>query len=366
MGEEKNILITGVTGNLGGQLLKLLLTDRTKKTNLFLLVRAENKNHAKKRVSDLFQRVFPKHHKKFLNNKNIKILVGDITKEDFGLRLSDYISLAKNIDIIYHVAALTRFYDPISQLRKVNVIGTRRILDLVSGSHNQVDLHYISTAFVAGNCKGKFRESDFDVGQDFNNPYERSKFEAEGIVRKFSGNNRRVKIYRPSIVVGEYRSGVISEFQMFYQPLYLLTQEIFEEIPISNSTVLNLVPVDIAAKMIYTLSNHRASVDTNTYHIVSPNALKILEIINLAAKYFNFKQPRLAKKIKFKSTALGRLYEEPIKPFLKYFTFRARFQCQETINELKKLNFSPPVIDDRFLWRIFNYAVKRKYIYRNK
>ena len=42
---------------------------------------------------------------------------------------------------------------------------------------------YISTAYVAGEHRGVFREQDFDLGQRFRNAYEQSKFEAEQLVR---------------------------------------------------------------------------------------------------------------------------------------------------------------------------------------
>ena len=61
---------------------------------------------------------------------------------------------------------------------------------------------YVSTAYVAGTYRGEFSEQDYDVGQGFRNPYERSKWESEGNVRAASGR-LPVQIARPSIIVGE-------------------------------------------------------------------------------------------------------------------------------------------------------------------
>lgn len=360
MGFSKNILITGATGNLGAQLLKFILSEN-KNFNIFLLIRAENKILAKKRVDDLLNLFLKKRNKDFLKS-NIVALVGDVAKNKFGLSNKEYILLSQKIDVVYHSAALTRFHDPISQLRLANVVGTQRVLDFVSQGKKSVELHYLSTAFVAGNFEGKFGEDNFDVGQDFNNPYERSKFEAERRVRNFSKSWKKVRIFRPSIIVGDYQTGTISDFQMFYKPLYLLSKEVFREIPINKSTLLNLIPVDVAARAIYVLANDSVYDNNLVYHIVSPNAFNIIKIIELASKYFNFNKPKLFKKTIFKDTALGRLYKEPVRPFLNYFTFKAQFECQKTIDRLARLGFCFPNVDENFLRRIFSYTVKRKYI----
>ena len=77
---------------------------------------------------------------------------------------------------------------------------------------------YLSTAYVAGEHSGTFSEDDLDVGQRFRNPYERSKFEAEGIVKRWR-SRMPVTVVRPSIVVGEQDSGWTPSFNVIYWPL---------------------------------------------------------------------------------------------------------------------------------------------------
>ena len=55
--KKNNILLTGATGNLGSQLLKLFL-DNHKNNNIFLLIRGKNKIEAEGRVLGLFKRFF--------------------------------------------------------------------------------------------------------------------------------------------------------------------------------------------------------------------------------------------------------------------------------------------------------------------
>jgi nucleoside-diphosphate-sugar epimerase len=66
------------------------------------------------------------------------------------------------------------------------VAGTERILSFAELVHRHGGLHrliYVSTAYVAGLHSGVFDEDDLGVGQRFRNSDERSKFEAEALVR---------------------------------------------------------------------------------------------------------------------------------------------------------------------------------------
>lgn len=360
---EDNVLITGATGNLGGQILKLILLDN-KKADIFLLIRAGNKFQAKERVISLLKWLFGNKYKDYLTS-NIKVLVGDISHKNFGLSDRDYQPLLQKIDIIYHSAALTRFHDDISKLRLVNVEGTRRVLDFISHSKKLPVLHYISTAFIVGNFKGKFKESDFDVEQDFGNPYEQSKFEAEGLIRSFNKKRRQAFIYRPSIIVGEYETGAVTSFQMFYHPLYLFSKGLFDEIPINRNTALNIIPVDVAAKMIFILANNTVGDDNFVYHIISPKSFSLTKVINLASDYFNFRKPKFLFK-KSKTFHLVNLHKKSLRPILDYFQFEAQLVSQGTMNRLKILGFQFPSINEAFLKRIFSYADKMKYIKVNK
>ena len=77
---------------------------------------------------------------------------------------------------------------------------------------------HVSTAYVAGTHTGRFTEDDLYVGQDFRNPYERSKFEAELVVRE-RGDSLPTQVVRPSIVVGDSRTGWTPAFNVLYWPL---------------------------------------------------------------------------------------------------------------------------------------------------
>jgi thioester reductase-like protein len=294
-------------------------------------------------------------------------LIGDVSKVKFGLKNHDYETLVQQIDVIYHASALTRFQDPLPKQIISNVTGTKRILDLVSQGKRGIELHYISTIFVAGTFNGKFTENDFDVKQNFNNPYEKSKFEAERIVRKFSEERGKVCIYRPSIIVGDYQTGAIINFQMFYKVLYLISKGIIDKIPVNKNTLIPIIPVDVAAQIILTLSkNYKNSVDINpVYHVMSPKVLSIASIGNVVTKYFQIKSPKLfvKKRNRLKRDIVpNKPYDQFLRSMVSYVRFDAKIVCQNTVSKLKVLKFQFPVIDDIYIKKLLAYAVKNGYI----
>ena len=110
---------------------------------------------------------------------------------------------------------------PCEDSRRVNVAGTRRLLEFAELCRERGGLRkfaYVSTAYVAGDHAGLFREDELDVGQGFRNSYERSKFEAERLVREHT-DRLPVQIFRPSIIVGEQSSGWTASFNVLYPPL---------------------------------------------------------------------------------------------------------------------------------------------------
>ncbi|MBA3486523.1 MAG: SDR family oxidoreductase, partial [Lysobacter sp.] len=73
------------------------------------------------------------------------------------------------------------------------------------------DLHYVSTLAVCGvNAKAEaveFAEDSMNIGQEFQNHYESTKYLAEGLVKRFDADGPRGFIYRLGNVSGHSRTG---------------------------------------------------------------------------------------------------------------------------------------------------------------
>lgn len=252
----RTILFTGYPGFLGSALLPRVLA-RSEDTTVICLAQQKFAALARERSASLGNRV--------------RIVEGDITRK---------IDIAGDgIEEIYHLAAI---YD-LSVRRdvgmRVNVEGTRNVLDFAERCSSLRRFQYVSTCYVSGRYHGLFREDDLDVGQRFNNFYEETKFLAEVEVRKRTG--LPYIIYRPAIVVGDSRTG---ETQKFDGP-YFLIQWIARQprvaiVPVPGRPSrhhLNVVPRDFIIGAIDFLS---AKATRGCYQLADPSPMTIAEILD--------------------------------------------------------------------------------------
>ncbi|MFH1877557.1 MAG: SDR family oxidoreductase [Candidatus Omnitrophota bacterium] len=240
-----NIFITGGTGFLGTHIISERL--RTTEDTVYTLVRGESPEQAEKyQFSQLKKVIEPG----ILDQKEIRsrvnICVGDIAQPWLGLETRELELLNEKIDYIYNSAAVTDLNLELEKIRKINVNGTRNVLDFAEACCKRGQLkkvNHISTAYVFGNKVCTFRETDLNIGQGFNNTYEQSKFEAEEAVMQYREKGLDIDIFRPSIILGDSKTGKTTNFKMFYQPLHFFSMELFDKIPAFTHSKPNLVNV---------------------------------------------------------------------------------------------------------------------------
>ena len=147
----------------------------------------------------------------------------DLSRENLGMKPADLGKLqAAPIDIFFHVAALTDLRtgpEVAAALEKNNVLGTKRLLNLVS-SLQIGEFCYVGTAYACGTTTGVIKPDYVQPAQPFRNPYERSKLQAEMLVRDFARRTGvRCRYFRPSIICGrliEPPLGSMHKFDVFY------------------------------------------------------------------------------------------------------------------------------------------------------
>jgi thioester reductase-like protein len=271
------VLLTGGTGFVGIELLARYLerTDRP----VFALVRAEDERAAEKRLRDKLSALLGEEPPV----DRLIALPGDVESPGLGMLPEERERLVDEVGEIVHAAASVSFELPLAASRRINVEGTRRVLDLARECRELERFSYISTAYVAGSHEGEFGEDQLDVGQDFRNPYEQSKFEAERLVRR-RGEGLPIQIFRPSIIVGEAASGWTDSFNVLYTPLRAFSRGHLPFVPARQKSPVDVVPVDYVADAVYELAR-RPVEGTETYHLVAgPEATSVEEIVGLASK----------------------------------------------------------------------------------
>ena len=355
-----NILITGATGFLGSELIKEILLSSD--CGIYALVRAGNVNDAEKRLfSVLDGKINSKRSK-----KRIQVCVGDISKKGLGLEKNTADRLIDNVDVIFNSAALTILESPLDKIRKINVNGTKNVLDFALSCKKLNKVNHISTAYVAGKRIGVFKENDLNLDQEFNNTYEQSKFEAELLVNEYRGRGLDIDVFRPSIILGRYKDGATTNFQMFYQPLHIFSLELFDRIPAIKNSRANVINVDIAAKAIFLIASTGDTKNAN-YHIVSSKVLDFDYVVSLASEYFGFKKPEFVslEKIDIRKE-YSAIKRKMIKPYIPYFNYLAQFDMSNTMKRLDGEKFAFPEFDEKNFMRLFEYCANVKFIRRRQ
>jgi long-chain acyl-CoA synthetase len=282
------------------------------------------------------------------------------------LDASAYERLSAETTRVIHCAATVRFDHSLKEARRINVEGTRRVLDFAGGARKLKSLAYVGTAYVAGEREDLVRESELAVGQNYRNTYEQTKAEAEALVRSRLDSLPGV-ILRPSIIVGDSRTGVTSSFKMMYWPLKIYARRLWRTVPGYPNAVLDIVPVDFVAAAVARLAFDEAARGATVHLCAGPKGSATIEqIARRAAEYFKVREPRfvdpklffaLVRPLLFmilwgrKRRVLvdGRAYRD-------YFTMRMQFDTTNAERLLGPAGVEPPPVMD-YLDRLLNYCV---------
>ena len=173
MNQTDSILMTGITGSLGSVLAGRILRSGHR---IKAVVRDQSRAKALARTKQILDIVGASY-----NDQNLEVILGDVCQENLGIS-SNYLS---GVSFIIHCAALLDFTDSSAKRNhQVNVVGTANVLRLAESLH--VPVCHISTAYIAGKRQGTVREDELDLGQEYHNSYETSKYQAEQHVQSWS------------------------------------------------------------------------------------------------------------------------------------------------------------------------------------
>jgi len=279
----------------------------------------------------------------------IALGVGDITARGLGVGASRATALQKELVEAYHLAAVYDLAVSRDVGRRINVEGTKNVLEFLGPAPRFDRLHYVSTAYVSGTVRGTFRETDLDVGQGFKNHYEETKFQAEVEVAR---SDVPRTIYRPGIVVGDSMTGETGKFDGPYFVLRVMERlpnpGIFFRLGSGDATV-NVVPVDFVIEALARLSAAPGSYG-KTYHITDPHPLSVHEIARLFAealerRFAYLPMPMVAVKAMFTPTAVQNLFGIP-RQALDYFDDHARHDATQATTDLAAVGVACPRLRD--------------------
>jgi NAD(P)-dependent dehydrogenase (short-subunit alcohol dehydrogenase family) len=347
------ILVTGGTGFIGRHLLGELVTR--KDTEVFALVRPQSVG----KLAAWGRKVTP--------------LEGDVTKKSLGLSAADRKRLQGAE--VFHLAAVYDLAASEKANQAANVDGTRNVVELANAV-KAARLHHVSSIAVAGGShRGEFTEDSFDEGQKLDQPYYRTKFEAERIVRQEAKVPFRV--YRPGIVVGSSLDGSADRVDGIYYSFKII-QRLRDALPPWVPLVgieggrLNLVPVDFVARAIAHISA-QPGLDGQAFHLVDPSPSSFGDTLNVFCRAAH--APQFTLRIDARAAAvlpgdLGRMltswkvFQTVKKQVLEginvpeaaisYASVRTRFTCRNAEKALEGSGIEVPPLPS-YAWKIWDY-----------
>jgi thioester reductase-like protein len=283
------ILLTGATGFLGMELLARLIERG--ESSLICLVRAADAAAAQERLEATIARLWDDPP---AVARTVRAVPGDVTADGLGLSAADRDQITGEVSAIVHCAAAISFDQTLEQARAVNTEGTLRVIELSReiAAAGRLRRHvHVSTAYVAGVHKGLFKETDLDLGQEFRNTYEHSKFDAEMALASVADELPLV-IARPSIIVGDSRSGWTSAFNVIYWPMRAFSRGLMDEVVIDPYAVSDIVPIDYVGDGLLALLDNEEIRGTVAL-VAGAAAPTNAELIELACRQFGREPPRI-------------------------------------------------------------------------
>jgi len=340
------VLLTGGTGFLGMEVLVRLLerSDR----DVVTIVRADDDREAEDRMSGVLNTLFEPADFCAMRGR-VRAVAGNLESSGLGLAAATRDRLTSEISAVAHCAASISFTRPLEEARRINVTGTSAVVELASEAYARGALQrvvHVSTAYVAGERAGRVLESEGDVGQSFRNTYEQTKLEAEAVVNACDAPST---ILRPSIVVGDSRTGWTPAFNVIYFPLMAFARNLLPSVPCDPDGHVDIVCVDTVADALYTLLD--GPVERGTIHVVAgDDAIRNIELATMAAAAFDREPPRFV--------ALGEdpQSEELAGEFGSYFRSRLSFDARRG----RKLGFCPPPLKQYF-GALMDYADRARW-----
>jgi len=328
--------VTGFPGFIGKRLVRGLLADAEGADRLVVLVQAKDVAPAQAELGEIGAR-------------RVEILEGDIQQMHLGLSGAEWKALAADVTEVWHLAGRTGLRVARAEMKRINVEGTRNVLELCQGARRLQRLNHFSTAYVSGNRVGVILEDELSMGQRFHNAYEETKYQAELLVRR-AQSALPATIFRPSIVVGDSRTGEIDRFEGPYAlAILLVASPLAVPLPLPGDAVapLNVVPVDFVVDAARSIARNPAGAG-KTVHLVDPSPLSARRVYEMIAAHAGKKLPSVS----MPARAFQALLQLPLlerfsgvpRPAIEYVNHLAIYNCRNLIELLDGTGIQCPPI----------------------
>lgn len=365
-----NVLLTGVTGYLGIHILEEFL--KKEKGKIYVLVRKDPGATVKEKLLGKMHYYFENKYDKYIDDRII-IIEGDIAKDGFGLNQDELFKLGNSVDSIINSAAKVSHYGSYLDFYNTNVKSVEKIIDFANVFNKKI--YHISTLSVSGNAfvdqyyveqkfkeKIEFCENNLYIGQELENVYIKSKFEAEKRILDATLKGTDAYILRmgnlmPRLLDGKFQENIdenayISRLKTFVRiggiPDYLMDGYLeFTPIDSTAQAVLKIMQFSNKENRIYHVFNHN--------HVYVKDLLKIMSTLDTNIEVIE--NEKFKQKIKDilsspKSELLGTLINDLDKDLNLNYDSKISLNSKHSIKLLELYGFKWPKIDEKYIMNI--------------
>lgn len=276
----KSVFITGGSGFMGKVLIEKLLYSCSDLQTIYLLLRSKRGVDAENRLAKLyssacFDRL--RNEKPNIFKSKVCIIPGNIIESGLGISEEDRNLLINHVNIVFHMAASVRFNDTLKYAVRINVSGTKTMLDLAKDMKNLCAFIHLSTAYtntdknpveeiiypphaIVNDTLAICKNIDEDILKvltpkyigELPNTYAFSKQLAEHVVYETKGQLPAV-IIRPSIVLPSVEEPVPGWIDNFNGPIGVIcgsATSVIRTLFMNPDTNCDYMPVDLSIKNI--------------------------------------------------------------------------------------------------------------------
>ncbi|MEX3625427.1 amino acid adenylation domain-containing protein [Viridibacillus arvi] len=268
----ETVLVTGATGFLGSHIVNKLVEEGKR---VVLIVRGDD---AYERANATMKYYF---NKALITN--IYMFNGDLTEKYMGLKKDTFDKIARMVDAVIHSAADVRHFGDRAHFEKINVQGTKNVLDLMDVNPNIV-FHHVSTIGIPqdllaeGNWSRLEGSTDIPADLSVESVYTDTKLEAEKLVLAKVKEGKQAFIYRMGNLVGRHSDGKFQrniDANAFYRMLKLMI--LGKKAP-NVQWKVDFMPIDFASEVVVksVLKTDNAQ---RVYHVCHPNPIAFEQLI---------------------------------------------------------------------------------------
>jgi thioester reductase-like protein len=284
MSNRETLFITGFPGFIANRLLERLARNDC---DFLLLVQPALAARARDEIALLAQ----------LAGKqadDFQLVEGDITQPGLGLTAENAALAREQSTRVFHLAAVYDLAVERELALRVNVGGTRNVLEFARSMPRLRHFHHVSTCYVAGKREGVVLETELRHDAGYRNFYEESKYLAEVEVESLK-NELPITIHRPAVVCGDSKTGETAKYDGVYYLIHYLLKwpNVLSLINIGNREVsLNLVPVDFVVDAMAALAFDARAIG-KTVQLADPSPLTTNDLFNAIAGAINGSRSRI-------------------------------------------------------------------------